>query len=341
MHLEYQKACQKLAESTAVVIPAYFSRSDDGQLWAELLTETALGCKRELQCASRVCISVDGENPALETGLRLREQHGLSLVSSKANRGKLSALKRGLEEMLLDPGVRYFVFVDQDGDHFPNELANLLRGCLHVEETLGKDRVLVLGRRSTRHHPLGYFRGEMEELVDRILMDCLQYHAARKGTPLDLRFALHLDDFPDFHTGFKLLTRPVAASILSAGFPSLGLSDEAVFRHAVEAVLGVEAILAGATLVSVARSTRNEQPLSVFGMLDRRQLMADKVLWPGRRLEVPPVFLAQWFDNHAARLLLGTLNPEGKQELRELRRILRRELGQPDDPRGIAGLSFL
>jgi hypothetical protein len=341
MHSDYQEACHEIADSTGVIIPACFSPSQDQLPWDRLLTETALGCLRQVKRAARICISVDGPNPALLTAQKLKEQHGLTVVSSEANRGKLSALQAGMEALLRDTELRYLVFVDQDGDHFPNELTNLVRGCLHVEQTLGKDLVLVLGRRATRHHPLGYFRGEMEELVDRILLDCLHYHAALTGTPLNLQFALHLDEFPDFHTGFKLLSRGVATAVVAQGFPSLGLSDEAVFRHAVEAVLTVEAVLSGATLVSVARSTRNEQPVSVFGLLDRRQLMVDKILWPGHRLQVPPDFIAQWFDNHAARLRLGTLNPEGKQELIELRSVLRRALGVPGDSGGIAGLSFL
>ena len=47
--------------------------------------------------------------------------------------------------------------------------------------------------------------------------------------------------------------------------------------HAVEAALCVEAALAGALLVSVNRSTYDEQPVSAFGLLNRSRMVADWV----------------------------------------------------------------
>lgn len=63
----------------------------------------------------------------------------------------------------------------------------------------------------------------------------------------------------------------------------------------------------------------NEQPISAFGLLDRARLVADKMVWPCRRLGVPATFVDQWLRNHMSRLLLNTLAPQGREELREIR----------------------
>lgn len=100
-----------------------------------------------------------------------------------------------------------------------------------------------------------------------------------------------------------------------------------------EAVITVEALLAGAVLVGVRRSTFNEQPISAFGQLDRARLVADKMIWACRRLEAPPHHVDQWLRNHIPRLLLNTVVPEGKEELRAIHRLVMQGLGmEPGGP---------
>jgi hypothetical protein len=187
--------------------------------------------------------------------------------------------------------------------------------------------VLVLGRRLSRHRPLGYLRGELEELADRMLLDALAYRAARDGRPLRLEYATPLEEFPDFHSGYKLFSRGAAEAVFRADPQPCGLSATAYWRHAVEAVMTVEALLAGACLVLVNRSTLNQQPMSTFGLLDRARLTADKIAWPCRRLGVPGAFVDQWLRNHLPRLLLSTLVPQGQQELAAVRRLVLEEFG--------------
>ena len=81
----------------------------------------------------------------------------------------------------------------------------------------------------------------------------------------------------------------------------------------------VEALEDGAYLGVVNRTTFNEQPISTFGQLNRIELAADKIIWPCRRLAIPPSFVIQWMGNHIPRLLLGTLAPEGREELERIR----------------------
>ena len=86
--------------------------------------------------------------------------------------------------------------------------------------------------------------------------------------------------------------------------------------------MSVEALKGGAHLVLVSRSALNEQPVSSFGLLNRERLVADKMIWPCRRLEIPPLFVDQWLRNHIPRLLLNTLVPQGKEELLQIRRMV-------------------
>jgi hypothetical protein len=92
-------------------------------------------------------------------------------------------------------------------------------------------------------------------------------------------------------------------------------------------VLTVEALLSGARLVSVNRSTFDEQPISAFGKLERCQLVADKMVWPCKRLGAPGEFVDQWLRNHIPRLLLGTLVPQGAEEIKQVRQLILREFG--------------
>lgn len=341
MQQDYLRASEDLRDFSGVVIPAYFPSAIDTQLASHLLIDTALGCRNQLANPARVCISVDGDNSAADAARTLHRDYGLTVVVSGTNRGKLGAVEEGLKALAGDQSIRYFLLVDQDGDHFPNELTNFVRAVRHAAAVVMTERFLVIGRRSSRHHPMGYLRGELEELADRMLVDSLQYRAAREGLPLNLQFALLLDEFPDFHSGYKLLTRPLVESLLQNGVPLENLPEDAVYRHAVEAVLSVESVLAGGTIVSVARSTINEQPITAFGQLNRCRLVADKIIWPARRLRVPADFVGQWMENHLAHLRLGTLAPSGKEELFEIRNLVRQAFDLPALPGKIEGPPFV
>jgi hypothetical protein len=97
----------------------------------------------------------------------------------------------------------------------------------------------------------------------------------------------------------------------------------------------VEALEDGAYLGVVNRSTFNEQPITTFGLYNRIQLMADKIIWPCKRLNIPLPFVKQWMANHIPRLVLGTLAPEGRNELEAIRRLVLEAFGE--DGEGSAG----
>ena len=312
-------ALDAVAEATGIVIPAFVPETLDVRAAETLVRDTVASFCRQVRDASRVCVSVDGPGPAEPMAETLSRQYGVQMIVGDRNRGKLGPVRQGMLRLLGGTDLRYLAVADQDGDHFANELVNFVRAAQFVQETVSTDKVMVLGRRISRHRPMGWLRGELEELADRMLLDALQYHAAVTGRPLALEFSTTHDEFPDFHSGYKLFTVETAADVFTPEPELAGLDEAACYRHAVEAVITVEAIRSGARLVEVNRSTINEQPVSAFGLLDRVTMVSDKIIWPCKRLDVPAAFVRQWLDNHLPRLLLGTLAPLGATELRAIR----------------------
>jgi len=330
-----EAAADDLRCRTAVVVPVYFPPGLGPQEGRSMLDDLTRALLRVIASPEMICLSVDGPGPGREAAEDVGRAYGVVVTCSERNMGKLAALREGARLLLPREGTKYLATVDQDGDHFPHELLNLVRAARHVGAFVRErsDRVLVIGGRVSRHRPLGFARGEVEELADRVLLDTLQYDAARAGRPLCLEFAAAIDEFPDFHSGYKLFTAPLAPDVL-LGEPRLaGVAEEAYYRHAVEAVLTVEAVKAGAWLATVRRSTLDRQPVSTFGLLDRPRLVADKIIWPCRRLGVPATFADQWIRNHVPRLLLRTLAPEGPEELAAVHRLVLEGLGADEPPR--------
>ena len=167
----------------------------------------------------------------------------------------------------------------------------------------------------------------MEELADRVLLDALTWWAAVRGAPLRLEYATVLEEFPDFHSGLKILTRDLARQVFLTEPDLCGGTEDAYFKHGCESVVTVESLLAGGCLVVFNRTTLNEPVISSFGLLERTRMVADKIVWPCRRLEVPGHFVRQWMRNHLPRLLLSTLTPQGREELKQIRRLVLEDLG--------------
>lgn len=315
----FQVALDVMRRRTGVVIPVYLPEGVDRAQGETLLRDNVVAFCAQVADPAHICLSVDGERFSGDVIAELGGELGVSTFVAATNRGKLWAVANGVRCLLEhDPDLRYLAVVDQDGDHFANELLNLVRAAEHMSLS----RILVLGARSSAHRPMGFLRGELEELADRILLDALHYRAAVTGRPLHLEFASALGEYPDFHSGYKLFSRATAHDVFLVEPQLAGVSEECYYRHAVEAVMVVEAIERGALLGVVNRSTFNEQPISVFGRLSRSQLTADMIIWPCRRLGVPAPFVRQWLANHIPRLLLGTLAPQGQEELEEIARLV-------------------
>lgn len=323
-------ATDAMRHHTGVVIPVYFPADTAPGLGQTLLADNVRAYVQQVDDPSRICLSVDGLEHGVEIAEALAVECGVTVVCASENKGKLNGLRYGVAALWQREELRYFAAVDSDGDHFANELLNLVRAAVYVQECEGGD-VLVLGRRRSKHRPMGLLRGELEELADRVLLDACYYDAAQSGKPLRLEYATTHEEYPDFHSGFKLYSRGIVPQVFLAEPELCGLDPDAYYRHGCEAAATVEALQAGARLVLVDRSTFNEQPVSAFGQYNRERLVADKIIWPCKRLGVPPPFIDQWLRNHLPRLLLNTLVPEGKEELLQIRRLVLEAFGLPVD----------
>lgn len=322
-------ARQTSRRATGIVIPVYMPAEVDNSAARRLLEDNVEACLAAVDDPTVICLAADGRDSGGATVDELSQRYGVKAVTGSVNRGKLHALRLGMQQLAPDTRLEWFATIDADGDHFANELANLVRAALYACSERGAAAVHVIGRRISRHRPMGWLRGELEELADRILLDAMAYEAVVSKRPLRLALANVMDEFPDFHSGYKLFSRSVMETVF-LGRPELcGVDETAYYRHGCEAVMTVEAHLAGADLVLVNRTTLNEQPVSTFGRLDRGRLVADKIIWPCRRLGVPPAFLDQWLKNHMPRLLLPTLAPEGKNELVAIRNLIAADFGLP------------
>lgn len=330
----FQQASDAMNHRTGVVIPVYFPEDVDRALGTALLRDNVgLYCD-QVADPETICLTVDGKAYGEDVVAELASDFGVSTCVGEVNRGKLNGVGNGMKHLLSEYDLDFVAVVDQDGDHFGNELLNFVRTALHI----GLDRILVLGNRMSRHKPMGLLRGELEELADRVLLDALSYYAVKADRPLRLEYANVMDEFPDFHSGYKLFSRASAEDVFLGEAQMAGCSETCYYRHACEAVMVVEALVKGGYLGVVNRRTLNEQPISTFGLYNRQALISDKMIWPCKRLGVPAHFVKQWLDNHMPRLLLGTMVPEGKEELEGIRKMVLEAFGVDDEGEGLKPL---
>jgi hypothetical protein len=318
----FHESMEVLQHRTGVVIPVYLPDGVDAVQGEALLQDTVTSYCAQVAEPSNICLSVDGENFGARVARQLAAEFRTSCAVAPTNRGKLQGAVNGTRLLLEKPALAYVAIVDQDGDHFANELLNFIRAAEHIVDQTGDDRLMMLGRRISLHRPLGFLRGELELFADYVLMQALSYFAVVNQQPLRLEYAMVLDNVPDFHSGYKVFSRVTAEHVFLSEPQQAGVEDDCYYRHACEAVMAVEAMVHNARLGVVNRTTFNEQPISTFGLFDRSQLMADTIIWPCKRLAIPPSFVKQWMADYMPRLRLNTLTPVGKEELHRVQALV-------------------
>ena len=334
----FHKTLARLRHNTGIVIPVYVPQGV-GSPDAALLEETVIAYCAQVADPAAICLSVDGADCGADVAQRLSAEYGVSLCVVEENRGKLWGAIHGARMLLDNATLDYIAVVDQDGDHFANELLNFVHAAGHIHAQTGNERALVLGRRISLHRPMGFLRGELEALANRVLLDALHYHAAVTGVPLRLEYATLHDEVPDFQSGYKLFSRATTKAVFATQPRQAGVPDAAYYRHACETVMTVEALESGAHLGIVNRSTFNEQPVTHFGKLNQARTTADMIIWGCKRLEVPHPFVAQWLANHAPRLLLNTIVPQGKEAIDQVRKFVQAAyLSATEDTTGLQPL---
>ena len=312
-----------IAPQTGVVIPAYFSSKPSDDTIRDLLWLT-LKDTPHFVAPSRTWVVVDGDPRtaalAAETNARFEETYGqpFALHVLARNGGKLWALREGLARLLAQGNdVRYAIIRDGDGDHLPAHIPALVAAADALERFYGHKRLIVIGARASRHHPMGWMRGELETLLDHVTLDAVCYALAREGRAPDLQHCRGANP-PDLSSGYKLYGR-VAAQQLVSDEPVLAtLSPSDYWHYGPETVTLVEATLLGAVVAEKLRLTWDGQPATSFGEFRHVALYGELLAWVWARLELPLEVAARHYDNYAPGLTLRTMSP-GRELIDQVR----------------------
>jgi len=317
-------AQSELAQRMGMVIPAYFSAKPSADMIRQLLWVTLGDCPHYLPL-EHIWVVADGDprtaELVAETRQRLDKVHhaAFNVINLPENRGKLWAIREGIAALLLaQPTVEYIVIRDGDGDHAIADLPTLLRLAWHLSQSYGHSRLIVAGSRRSRHRPMGWLRGELETLLDRITLDALAYRLAREGRALNLGHCGGAG-VPDISSGYKVYGREIAQELFVGAMPQLAcLTAEDYWHYGPETVTIVEGTLRGAVIAEAPRLTWDGQPTTSFGEFRLLSLYGELLAWVYARLELPLAVAAQLYDNVAPHLALGT-TAQGAEMLGSLR----------------------
>lgn len=310
---------QELGTRFGVVIPVYFTPETDNALVQRLLLMTLQDSSAYLPW-EHVWLVVDGDGRAAGILKELRTSLGsYNIIHEPSNRGKLWVVRRAMQAALSsESGLDYLVTRDCDGDHAASDLPALVRAAELLRQQTGSTATLVIGARRSRERPMGWLRGQLEQLLDQITVDALQYVLARCGRTMNLSLCA-LPGTIDINSGYKVYGRELARALFVNGEPHFAaIAPDDYWHYGPETCPVVEAVLGGALLAEVPRITWDGQPTTSFGGFNPTRLYGCMLTWLFTRLEIPLVVGAQWFDNHAAHLALR-LTAEGRQVLDALR----------------------
>jgi len=313
----------RVREIAGMVVPVWFSRKAKAELAERLLMLTLDNFEQYVR-PENVCLVVDGDERSLRIARKVQKglaKGGASLevLYLEENRGKHYAATEGILWLMKRKGIEYFVVRDCDADHFICDLPNLVRSAHHISVSEKTDRVLIIGRRIDRHRPLGFRRGEMEELCNRVVLDAMDYRLARQGRILNSQYYSPYGDVPDFKSGYKVYSRGVARRIFKRKPLLLCLEPKDYWRHGAEPIPIVEAVLAGAIIGEMNRTTFDVQPMTTFTESSAMDMHVKTLAWAFCRCRVPLKCAEQMFDNHIPRLLLRT-EAAGRQQLDAIKR---------------------
>ncbi|MHB0857416.1 MAG: glycosyltransferase family protein [Anaerolineae bacterium] len=334
----------ELGRASSMVIPAYFSARPGDDMVRDLLWMTLADCAHYMPFEN-VWVVVDGDERTARLVTETVRDLGQwnsgvpNVLALPENRGKLWAIRVGVQAILRQrPEVAYIVTRDGDGDHAVADMPALLRAAQGLTAQGDEASVLVIGSRSSRHRPMGWIRGELERLLDRVTLDALAFHLARADRVVDLSQCLAKDGVPDLSSGYKVYSRALAELLFLEQAPCYAsLAQMDYWHYGPETIPVVEALLADARIAEVPRPTWNGQPTSSFGDMAHTALYGELLAWVYCRLDIPLHAAARLFDNAVPTLLLQT-TVEGNDSLAAVRaralerlRVYRREMG-PIEP---------
>lgn len=308
-----------------MVIPVWYPPSDPDEKVRSLLTLT-LADSELFMPPEQIVLVVDGDRrivAAAEAACEAIGEPGRRphLIVEDSNRGKEYAVTTGMRWLLSErPSADLLAVRDADADHFINDLPNLARAAAYVTEATNNPRAIIIGRRESLHRPMGWLRGELEGLQNRVLLDALRFRLAQEGRALDLRFCAP-DGVPDFNSGYKVYTRAAAEEIFrDPGAEMRCLGPEEFWRCGAETISIVHGVLAGANLGEVRRLTFDGQPTTTFGAGSEARVRwySGVIAWILCRLEIPLPAARSILDQQVAVSAMRTLD-EAARELQAVR----------------------
>ena len=169
-------------------------------------------------------------------------------------------------------------------------------------------------------------RGELETLLNRVLVDAVRFALAQRQHILNTRYFSLSGEYPDLHSGYKVYSRRVCERMVERAWECPPWVGPEIYRYGVEAVPFVEGVMAGATVGEITRLTR-EPDFSGHDAFARSEANASILLWTFLRLAIHARQAAAILDNHITRLPLWT-SPEGRESLLQVRRMVLEKLPQ-------------
>ncbi|MGC9360231.1 MAG: glycosyltransferase [Anaerolineae bacterium] len=312
-----------IAPYAGIIIPTYFSSKPSNDTVRELIWLTVRDCPHYVS-PDATWLVVDGDDRtatlAAETNERFAESYGrpYRLLVLPENGGKLWALREGLRRLLSQrDNLRYAIIRDGDGDHLPAHIPALVAAAESLERFYGHTRLIVIGSRGSRHHPMGWVRGELETLLDQVTLDAVIWTLARQGRTPDLQHCRGADP-PDLSSGYKLYGRAEAERLATDDPIFSTLSESDYWHYGPETCTIVEAFLRDTIVAQVPRLTWEQQPTTAFGEFHHTELYGELLLWVYTRLEIPVGVAARMYDHRTSPLHLRT-TPEGRKALDGLR----------------------
>ena len=298
---------ESLYPMLGMIIPTYFSDQTPEGIIRELFAMTLCHLDHYLPLA-QVEVVIDGDQRALpiirELGASLDQP--FDLVVLEENQGKLGAIRAGLERLYERwPNTEAAVIRDCDGDHGSEALPSFMRLSQELKSA-SNGLYMIAGARTSRHHPMGWMRGELETILDAVTIDALAFSLAKQNRLLDLTYCATQRAVPDISSGYKLYSRELVQHIFFTQTNTACLSPYDYDHLAPETAPFVEAMLQGALYGEIERSTFNGQPTTSFGEFEHAHLYGRLLAWVWTRLDVPLDVGLQMYDNHAAPSLLLT-----------------------------------
>jgi hypothetical protein len=241
------------------------------------------------------------------------------VIVKQHNEGKGAAVCEGFERLLTDENVEALAVRDADADHDIYDLPQMFRLLAQMRDQESSEDVFVLGCRGSVTRPLGFARGALEEVLNRVTMAAVNHHLAADGRAVDERYTGRYGQFPDFQSGYKLYTRSAAQTVIEG----LRAADESrpdldVMRWGSESVTTVELLARGFIPGAIYRLTWDGQPQTTFDAGNLLDHFARELIWILDRLETPFEAATVILDN-ALSASEYTTAPDGEAHLAAIR----------------------